>query len=123
MKNALVVEDEAPIAFILGRFLSKAGLSAQFAPDFQTGEMLLRSQPFDIVVTDFAFPGGTGLDIARLAREIQPNAKLVIMSGGLSEHKKQNAEAWKNCNFDGELQKPFEWMRFLDLLIDIKIVP
>ncbi|MDO9419190.1 MAG: response regulator [Herminiimonas sp.] len=42
--------------------------------------VMLRQQPFDLMITDIGLPGISGLDLARQAREIQP-VEIVVSSG------------------------------------------
>ncbi len=42
--------------------------------------VVLRQQPFDLMITDIGLPGMSGLDLARQARAIQP-LEIVVSSG------------------------------------------
>lgn len=42
--------------------------------------VMLRQQPFDLMITDIGLPGISGLDLARQAREIQA-LEIVVSSG------------------------------------------
>ncbi len=60
--------------------------------------IMLRQQPFDLMITDIGLPGISGLDLARQAREIQP-LEIVVSSGYA-----RGSDAMMNV---GWLMKPF----------------
>ena len=67
----------------------------------QNGEdalIMLKQQPFDLMITDIGLPGISGLDLARQAREIQP-VEIVVSSGYA-----RGPDAMTNV---GWLMKPF----------------
>jgi CheY-like chemotaxis protein len=42
---------------------------------------LLGRQPFDVAVVDYAMPGMSGVEFVRLAREIQPELRVLFITG------------------------------------------
>jgi CheY-like chemotaxis protein len=67
-QNRYPVLDENKSAVVVNR---KAIASARSAIHAQ----------FDVVVTDYAMPGMTGLDLATKIREMEPNLPIIIATG------------------------------------------
>lgn len=80
-KNVLVVDDESGVRALFGDVLSDAGYSVALAEDGEKALKLVRSQPFDVVLTDLVMPEKEGLEIIRTIRKEQPGLKIIAMSG------------------------------------------
>ncbi len=84
MVSVLLVEDEREIAELTRDALSEAGFSVTVALDdraaYQTLELEARS--FAAVVTDINLGAGvTGFDVARCARRLNEEIKIIYISG------------------------------------------
>jgi len=73
----LLLEDELPLAKILGESLQKRGFAVTHAPDGQQGLALFRQQPFDVCVVDVMLPHLDGFSFVREVR--QTNAQLPVL--------------------------------------------
>jgi DNA-binding response OmpR family regulator len=82
MKRILVVDDNEALRRPLGKFLEQAGYQVETAADGNAGLKLFRQSPFDLVVTDLIMPGKEGLETIVELRRIQPDLKIIAMSGG-----------------------------------------
>ncbi|MBK8975219.1 MAG: response regulator [Planctomycetes bacterium] len=80
-RRALIVDDDALTLETLQSILAGAGFDAVCADDVQAGRDRLRSQPFDVVLTDLYLAGGSGYEIAAAARALQPRAPVVMLTG------------------------------------------
>jgi DNA-binding response OmpR family regulator len=71
---------------------------------------LVRTEPFDILVTDVALPGRSGPELAREVRERHPGKPVLFMSGhpmnAMADGDLQNPRAF--------LQKPFSGQTLVD---------
>jgi signal transduction histidine kinase/CheY-like chemotaxis protein len=80
--RVLLVDDAAEVLVTTGRMLQRAGLHVT---SVQSGDAALAElaagQVFDIVVTDYAMPGLSGVELIRLAREMQPGLPGLIITG------------------------------------------
>jgi predicted ATPase/signal transduction histidine kinase/ActR/RegA family two-component response regulator len=86
-ETVLVVEDEAPVRRTVEQILSMHGYTVLSAED---GEACLElcakhEGPIDLVLTDFVMPRMGGLDLAAKLREINPQTKILFMSGFTDE--------------------------------------
>jgi HD-like signal output (HDOD) protein/CheY-like chemotaxis protein len=81
--RALVVEDEAFLRVLTARALTRAGLSCRTAGDGREAAELLRSDRFDLVVTDLKMPNRNGHSLAvdLLGRPDRP--AVVVLTGVL----------------------------------------
>jgi two-component system response regulator HydG len=77
----LIVEDEAAHAEALSEGLSRLGHECTVAANGAEGIALVKSRPFDIVVTDLVLGGAeTGLDVLDSARELIPDSKVILIT-------------------------------------------
>jgi two-component system response regulator PilR (NtrC family) len=76
----LVVDDEKIQRETLGSILRETGYHVAMACDVPTAFSAMRERSFDIIITDFRMPGGTGLDIAEKATELSPSAATLIIT-------------------------------------------
>lgn len=63
MKSILLIEDDLTFSTIIDRFLSKKGFHAVVAHNLQSGEQLLSSTKFDLILLDYRLPDGIGLEL------------------------------------------------------------
>jgi DNA-binding response OmpR family regulator len=79
----LLVEDDMMMAEVVGETIRAHGLPFRWAHDFRTATKLLQGLKFDVVITDFHFPGGNGDAILELAT--QAGVKEVFLHSGTPE--------------------------------------
>ena len=77
----LVADDEPTVRATVRRLLERRGALPTFAADGAEAEHLLRTQRFDLVLFDVLMPKRTGYELVPVARELQPHAPVVLMSG------------------------------------------
>jgi signal transduction histidine kinase len=84
MSNAatiLVVEDEKGAMTTLCGILEDAGYEAV---GFEKGSVALkaiRSREFDVIITDLRLPDAGGMEILELAKDMNPDAAVIMMTG------------------------------------------
>ncbi len=71
----LIVEDQADIRDVLYETLTDAGHAVSLAGTFGEGRVAIEAAgnggfTWDLLLTDLVLPGGSGLDLARLARSL-----------------------------------------------------
>ncbi len=76
----LVVEDDAKMAELLRRGLSKEGHAVDIAGDGVKGLEKGQSQPFDAIVLDIMLPGLDGLHVARRLRSSGVRAPILMLT-------------------------------------------
>ena len=78
--SVLVVDDEKVQRDTLASILAEDGYQVIVAQDVPSATAALTESNYDVVLTDFRMPGGSGLDIARKANEVCPEAAILIMT-------------------------------------------
>lgn len=64
-QRILIVDDEAPLRFLLSKQLSRAGFDVTAAADGPAALSLAAEKPFDAVVLDVVMPGMDGFEVCR----------------------------------------------------------
>lgn len=81
MISVLIADDEAPIRATVSALLRRRGYAVTVAEDGDEATSCLHQQPFDVLLLDLKMPGCSGLEVARRAKEVQPDAAVIILTG------------------------------------------
>jgi len=81
LPSVLIVDDHEPSVRTLRAALRDEPFELETASSADEALRLVRSRPFDVVVTDLRMPGFDGLTFMRRTREIQPACAVVVMTG------------------------------------------
>jgi len=79
--TVLFAEDETPIRDSVAQFLSMSGFRVLKAEDGYEALRLLTQEDVDLLFTDIVMPGLDGIELARRARRIRPNLKIMFVTG------------------------------------------
>ena len=92
--RVLVVEDEQTVGEFMADLLETWGLSVTVKPNPEEARALFVADPegFDLVVTDYAMPKGTGLDLARQLKSVRPELPVILYTGYSEAVNQQDAE-------------------------------
>ena len=105
----LVVDDFSTMRRIVRNLLVELGFSGpliQEADDGENAMVLLKSQPFDMVVTDWNMPNMTGIDLLRAIRaEASLKGLPVLMV--TAENNRDQIIAAAQAGVNGYIVKPF----------------
>ena len=102
--RALVVDDEPVVARTVARWLQRDGLVVEIAGSMAEALERAERYPVDVVFSDLHMPGGSGLDVARTFKEMDPAIQVVIMTGNTNL---QPAIDALRLHADDYLVKPF----------------
>lgn len=80
MYPILVVDDEKNQRETLAHILSDQGYEVTTAAGVPEAKALLKDKAFDLVLTDFKMPGGSGVDVATEALQLNPKTSVMIMT-------------------------------------------
>jgi len=106
----LVVDDEPNILEYLRNIFQQPLFKTTVAPNGIVAQELAAQEGFDLAFVDFYFAdvsgvvGMNGIEISRKLHELQPNLKIVLMSGFLNEERTAMVQEAGACAF---LMKPF----------------
>jgi DNA-binding NtrC family response regulator len=104
--RVLVVEDEAAIRLALTGLLRREGYDVEQAESGDKALAKLRTEPFDLVLTDLALGAGpSGMDVLRASHEQHPETPVVMITAHGSE--KIAVEAMK-AGAEDYVPKPFD---------------
>ena len=81
MAKILVVDDDSSFCIMLKTFLTKKGHSVSEAFSVSEALKVFGTDEFDIVLSDYRLPDGSGLDILRQVKELRPEAGVILMTG------------------------------------------
>jgi two-component system response regulator HydG len=77
----LVVDDDEATCELLALQLKESGYDVQWQTSADEAVEQLRARDFDVLLTDLAMPGASGLELCRAALQIQPNLPVVVITG------------------------------------------
>jgi CheY-like chemotaxis protein len=109
--TVLVVDDEAVVRDVCARLLAREpDLVVSLAQDAEEALELLRSQRFDVLITDKNLPGLGGVELIAEARALQPALEAVMITGYSSSESVIAAFAAGASDY---ILKPFEDLRLV----------
>jgi two-component system, cell cycle response regulator CpdR len=79
--TVLFAEDETPIRDSVAQLLSMNGFRVLKAEDGHEALRLLTQEDVDLLFTDIVMPGLDGIELARRAKRIKPNLKIMFITG------------------------------------------
>ena len=109
--RVLVVEDEEPLRHVARCILTKGGYQPSLATHGEEAiglyrEAMLRGEKPDVVLMDLTLPGGlSGAETARAILQLDPEARLVVTSGSVTEDIQR---VFLDEGFVAVLPKPYE---------------
>jgi CheY-like chemotaxis protein len=81
MPRILLVDDNPDGLLVRRALLEELGYSVQLAPGAKEGLELFVTSTFDVVVTDYRMPLMNGVELIERIRQIDANARIVLLSG------------------------------------------
>ncbi len=105
--RVLVVEDEQTVGEFMADLLETWGLNVMVKPNPEEARALLQSDPesFDLVVTDYMMPKGTGLDLACQLKTERPELPVILYTGYSDAVNQEDAD---RCGVRALVRKPLE---------------
>jgi two-component system cell cycle sensor histidine kinase/response regulator CckA len=102
----VLVEDEELIRRLLERVLESAEYEVLVAPNGEEALRLIerRAGELALLLTDLVMPGMSGLELARAARELQPELPVLCMSGYSEQMLRDRGSEGDEVDF---IEKPF----------------
>lgn len=78
----LVVDDDPQFRAVLRQMLEYEGYAVLEACDGNEGLKHFCATPVDLVITDLIMPDREGLDLVQALRQVTPEVKIIVLSGG-----------------------------------------
>lgn len=112
--NILVIEDERKVAAFLKDGLEEQGYQVDLAHDAESGEKLVFTKEYHMLLLDVIIPGMNGLSLCKKVKDAKPDLPVLMLTAlGTTDDKVTGFDA----GADDYLVKPFE---FKELLARIK---
>jgi PAS domain S-box-containing protein len=94
-KHLLFVDDEAPLVYLATRTLEERGYRVSGCGNAIDALAAFKRDPnaFDLVITDLAMRGMSGLELARALKDLRPELPVILASGFIDDDLRGKAEA------------------------------
>ena len=100
----LLAEDDNDMRRFLVKALEKAGYKVMSYDNGASAYDRLREEPFSLLLTDIVMPEMDGIELARRATEIDPDLKVMFITGFAAVALNPDSKAPKDAKI---LSKPF----------------
>lgn len=104
MRRILLAEDDDAMRGFLERALEKAGYSVVSFGNGADAYERLKEEPFTLLLTDIVMPKMDGIELARRASELDPELKIMFITGFAAVTLNMDSRAPKDVRV---LSKPF----------------
>jgi DNA-binding NtrC family response regulator len=79
--DLLFVDDDGDFRNTAAKWFARRGFRVREAPGVNDALRLLQDRQFDVVVTDMAMPGLTGIDLLQRVKELSPECEVILLTG------------------------------------------
>jgi two-component system cell cycle response regulator CpdR len=104
MMRILLAEDDNDMRRFLSKALQKAGYDVVSFDNGLSAYERFREEPFAMLLTDIVMPEMDGIELARRATQLDPDLKVMFITGFAAVALNPNSKAPKNAKV---LSKPF----------------
>jgi len=105
MANLLIVDDELGMRQFLTHLFQRDGHNVSVAENGARAMELLRQEPADLIISDVKMPDMSGIELLRAARELLPDAEVIMMTAFANVETAREAFLLGAYDF---VQKPFD---------------
>ncbi len=103
-RRILLAEDDNDMRRFLVRALEQAGYQVASFDNGLAAYNRLREEPFELLLTDIVMPEMDGIELARRATELDPDIKVMFITGFAAVALNPDSEAPRDAKI---LSKPF----------------
>jgi two-component system cell cycle response regulator CpdR len=103
MNKILLAEDDNDMRRFLVKALQNAGFEVSSYDNGLSAYQRLREEPFELLLTDIVMPEMDGIELARRASELDPDIKIMFITGFAAVALNADSNAPKNAKV---LSKP-----------------
>lgn len=104
MPKILLAEDDNDMRRFLVKALNNAGYEVVSFDNGLSAYQRLREEPFELLLTDIVMPEMDGIELARRATELDPDIKVMFITGFAAVALKPDSNAPRDAKV---LSKPF----------------
>lgn len=111
IQKILLAEDDNDMRRFLVKALEKAGYKVASFDNGASAYYRLREEPFSLLLTDIVMPEMDGIELARRATELDPDLKVMFITGFAAVALNSDSKAPKDAKV---LSKPFHLRDLVD---------
>ena len=111
MSRILLAEDDNDMRRLLTKALEAAGYDVVSFDNGLSAYQRLREEPFTLLLTDIVMPEMDGIELARKATELDPDLKVMFITGFAAVALNPDSQAPKDAKV---LSKPFHLRDLVD---------
>jgi DNA-binding NtrC family response regulator len=104
-KSLLVIDDEKLVRWAIQKYMEKEDFRVVSASDGAEAIEKIQEERFDVIITDFMMPEFNGMEVARKAKQIHPDTKVIMITAYGTVLDKEEA---KKAGISMFLDKPFQ---------------
>ena len=122
MKKILLVEDNELYRILVKEVLEMDNYQVRLVNDGEEALSALKSESFDLILTDIALPKLNGIELIQTIREQEKKRpkkrrqKIIAMT---ADSQTKDGKSFEEIEFDGFIQKPFKINDFRDYVKSI----
>jgi CheY-like chemotaxis protein len=80
-RRIIVIDDDEGIADVIAAIVRNGGHTVEFFTDPREGVAKFKTEPFEVVITDLAMPGLSGLEVAADIKRMDPTVPIILLTG------------------------------------------
>lgn len=112
----LIVDDEAPMRFVMQHLLHAEGYDVTTASDGCAAVEIASKEHFDVIITDLIMPRKDGIETILQLRVSHPDTRIIAMSGGWNGGAQSYLRLAEKIGASRALAKPFDKATLLDAI-------
>jgi DNA-binding response OmpR family regulator len=116
MAKILIIDDDNEIVGLLAKLLQRKNYEVLVANRGADGVAIFNSDEIDLVITDIVMPDIGGLEVIRLLKNANSDAKIIAMSGGALINSGTYLTMAKQLGAKFAFQKPFDLNEFMNAI-------
>lgn len=120
MASILIIDDDVDVGNTVVAMLAGTGHEVMFESDPWRIKKMLSENSFDLIISDIFMPSFDGIEVVLTANKINPETKVLIMTGGSSNFPSGSqslsdlAESSELLGARGVIMKPFRRQDLID---------
>ncbi len=111
LQRILLAEDDESMRRFLTKALERAGYEVRAFGDGAKAYRCLKREPFTLLLTDIVMPEMDGIELARRAAELDPDLKIMFITGFAAVALHPEAQTPRNAKI---LSKPIHLRHLVD---------
>lgn len=112
----LIVDDEAELVYPMSERLEIRGFEVEAVTNWSDALKLFDDSRFDLAIVDVKLPGLSGVELMKMIFQLQPDIKVILMSGHGSEEEARDCKAKGACEL---LIKPVKMNSLVNKILKI----